>query len=312
MQSVLVAGGAGFIGSHLCDLLHAKGFQVFCLDNLLTGALGNLKELEKKDNFKFIEGDVCDPVSIEEKIDYVFHLASPASPIDYQKYPEETLKTNSLGTLEMLEFAKTKEAKILVASTSEVYGDPLEHPQKETYFGNVNSFGPRSCYDESKRFAETATYVFMKKYGLDGRIVRIFNTYGPRMQADAGRVISNFINQAILDREIVVDGDGSQTRSFCYVDDMVDGLMKAMFSEKTNGEIFNLGNPDEYTIKDLAQKIVKLMSSKSKIIFNGKFRQDDPMRRRPDISKAEKTFSWIPATKLEDGLRKTIAHYKSL
>jgi len=317
MQSVLVTGGAGFIGSHLCDKLIKDGYKVYCLDNLLTGSNKNIEDLLKNPNFKFIETDVSSPNFLESlpqisTLDYVFHLASPASPIDYQKYPEETLLANSMGTLNVLKFAKETDAKILIASTSEIYGDPLEHPQKETYFGNVNTFGPRSCYDESKRFSETATYIYLRKYDIDARIIRIFNTYGPRMQKDDGRVVSNFIVNALNNLSFKIDGDGTQTRSFCYVDDLVEGICGAMFSRGTRGEIFNLGNPDEFTIKELAEKIVKLTNAGSEIIYSGKFREDDPMRRQPDITKAKEVLNWEPKVNLEDGLIKTIEYYKSL
>jgi nucleoside-diphosphate-sugar epimerase len=313
MQSVLVTGGAGFIGSHLCEKLLKEGFQVFCLDNLSTGSEQNIKNLMHKSNFEFVEADVTKPFKFDIlPYKYIFHLASPASPVDYQKYPEETLLVNSVGTLRTLVLAKQLKAKILIASTSEVYGDPLEHPQKETYFGNVNTFGPRSCYDESKRFGETATYVYIRKYDIDARIVRIFNTYGPKMQKDDGRVVSNFINAALLGQPIKIDGDGSQTRSFCYVDDLVEGILKVMFSKETRGNIYNLGNPAEFTIKQLADLIKRLSNSKSEMVFSGKFRQDDPMRRRPDISKVKKATGWEPKVALEEGLKKTIEYYKSI
>jgi nucleoside-diphosphate-sugar epimerase len=314
MQNVLITGGAGFIGSHLCDLLLGKGYKVICLDNLLTGSKKNIERLLVNPNFEFIKADVNQPINhlSSQPINYIFHLASPASPVDYQNYPEETLLTNSTGTLNVLELAKKTGAKVLIASTSEIYGDPLEHPQKESYFGNANSFGPRSCYDESKRFAEAATYVYLQKYGIDARIIRIFNTYGPRMKKDDGRVVSNFINAALNGEQIKIDGDGSQTRSFCYISDMIAGICQAMFSVKTKGEIFNLGNPDEYTVKELAEKIIKLTGSESEIKYSGTFRRDDPMRRRPDISKAKKVLGWEPEVKLEEGLQKTIEYYKSL
>lgn len=313
MKECLVTGGAGFIGSHLCDLLIEKGYKVICLDNLLTGSKKNIEHLLSSPNFEFIEADITKPVNLlSSGIDFVFHLASPASPIDYQNYSEETLLTNSLGTLNILELAKKTGAKVLIASTSEVYGDPLEHPQKETYLGNVNTFGPRSCYDESKRYAEAATYVYLRKYNIDARIIRIFNTYGPKMQKDDGRVVSNFINESLLGENLNIDGDGSQTRSFCYVSDMVDGICKAMFSDNTKGEIFNLGNPDEYTVKELADKIVKLTNSESEIKYSGTFREDDPMRRQPDITKAKRVLGWEPKVELEEGLQKTIDYYKSL
>lgn len=314
MQSVLVTGGAGFIGSHLCDRLVKDGYRVLCLDNLLTGSKKNIEHLSVNPNFEFIEADVTRPINqlTNQSIDYIFHLASPASPIDYQNYPEETLLANSMGTLNVLKLAKETRAKMLLASTSEVYGDPLEHPQKETYFGNVNTFGPRSCYDESKRFAETATYIYIRKYDIDARIIRIFNTYGPRMQKDDGRVVSNFITAGLAGTSLKVDGDGTQTRSFCYVDDLVDGIVKAMFSEGTRGEIFNLGNPGEFTIKDLAEKVKALTGSASKIVFSGDFRENDPMRRQPDITKAKTKLDWEPKVGLEEGLGKTIEYYRSL
>jgi UDP-glucuronate decarboxylase len=312
MQSVLVTGGAGFIGSHLCDRLIEDGYKVVCLDNLLTGSKKNIEHLLDNSNFEFIEGDVCQPFTFNLlPFTYIFHLASPASPIDYQNYPEETLLTNSTGTLNVLKLAKETNAKILIASTSEVYGDPLEHPQKETYFGNVNSFGPRSCYDEGKRYAEAATYVYLGKYDIDARIVRIFNTYGPRMQKDDGRVVSNFIINALSNIPFKIDGDGSQTRSFCYVDDLVDGICKAMFSEGTNGEIFNLGNPVEFTIRKLAEEVIETTGSKSELVFSGVFRENDPMRRQPDIAKARTVLAWEPKVNLEEGLQKTIEYYKN-
>lgn len=311
MQNVLVTGGAGFIGSHLCDYLIEKGYKIICLDNLITGSKKNIEHLLGNSNFEFLEEDVALKPKVS-RVDFVFHLASPASPIDYQDHPEETLLANSQGTLNVLRLAKEDGAKALIVSTSEIYGDPKEHPQKETYYGNVNSFGPRSCYDESKRFAEAATYVYLNKYGVDARIVRIFNTYGPRMQKDDGRVISNFINQALTGTDITVDGDGTQTRSFCFVTDMVEGLFKAMFSEPTKGEVFNLGNPDEYKIKELAEKIIEMTGTKSQLKFSGNFRPDDPMMRQPDITKAKNALKWEPKVALNEGLQKTIEYYKSL
>jgi nucleoside-diphosphate-sugar epimerase len=312
MQNVLVTGGAGFIGSHLCDKLIEDGYKVTCLDSLLTGSKKNIEHLLSNPNFEFIEADVVKPLAISDQpLDYIFHLASPASPIDYQNYPEETLLTNSMGTINVLKLAKETGAKMLLASTSEVYGDPLEHPQKETYFGNVNSFGPRSCYDEGKRYAEAATYIYIHKHNVDARIIRIFNTYGPRMQKDDGRVVSNFIIDALTGIPFKIDGDGSQTRSFCYVDDLVEGIVKAMFTEGTQGEIFNLGNPNEFTIKSLAEEITKLTGSKSEMEFSGTFRENDPMRRQPDISKARTVLAWEPKVELSEGLQKTIEYYKA-
>ena len=307
----MVTGGAGFIGSHLCDYLLEKGYEVVCIDNLLTGSEKNIKHLENNANFKFIKADIVSDIPDLGKIDYIFHLASPASPIDYQKNPEETLLANSLGTLNILKLAKEKEAVVLIASTSEVYGDPKEHPQKETYWGNANSFGPRACYDESKRFAEAASYVFISKYNIDARIVRIFNTYGPRMQKDDGRVVSNFINQAIKGDPFTIYGDGKQTRSFCFVSDMVEGIQKAMFTKGTKGQVFNLGNPEEYTVLELAEKIKEMTGAKSEFIFEP-LPQDDPMQRQPDISKAKEVLGWEPKVSVDEGLKKTIEYYRSL
>lgn len=314
MEICLVTGGAGFIGSHLCDLLISRAYRVTCIDNLLTGSKKNIEHLKSNPNFQFLRADVCELSNqvTNLPINYIFHLASPASPVDYQNHSEETLLANSLGTLNMLKLAVESKAKILVASTSEVYGDPKEHPQKEIYWGNVNSFGPRACYDESKRFAEAATYVYLNKHQVDARIVRIFNTYGPRMQKDDGRVISNFITQALTNSSLNIDGDGTQTRSFCFVADMVEGIYKAMFAGKTKGEIFNLGNPEEYSVKDLAKEIIKLTDSKSKVVYSGIFREDDPMRRRPDIAKAKRILAWEPKISVTEGLKKTIEYYKSL
>lgn len=312
MKKALVTGGAGFIGSHLCDLLIKEGFEVLCVDDLITGSKENIKHLENDHNFKFINVDVVDPTSYSTTIvNYIFHLASPASPVDYQNYPEETALVNSLGTYNLLKLAVKNKANFLMASTSEIYGDPMEHPQKESYWGNVNSYGPRSCYDESKRFAETLVYIFIEKYKLDARVVRIFNTYGPRMQKDDGRVVSNFINQALSDKPLTVYGKGDQTRSFCYVSDLVLGIYKAMFEKRTKGEVFNLGNPQEYTILDFAKKTIKLTASKSDIVFKT-LPKDDPARRRPDISKAKMILNWEPKLSVDEGLKKTIEYYKSI
>lgn len=310
MQTILVTGGAGFIGSHLCEALIKKNYKVICVDNLGTGKIENLKEIINHKNFKFIKHNIIKPLKIKEKINYIFHLASYASPPYYQKYSIETLMTNSLGTYNILELARKNGAKFLITSTSEVYGDPKEHPQKETYWGNVNPVGVRSCYDEAKRFAESLTMEYKRKYNLDVRIVRIFNTYGPRLQKDDGRVISNFIYQAINNLPITIYGDGSQTRSFCYVSDMVDGLLKAMFIKKAKGQIINLGNPGEFTIKQAALIIKELTGSKSKIIYK-KLPEDDPTQRKPDITKAKKLLNWEPEIKLKEGLIATINWFKN-
>jgi nucleoside-diphosphate-sugar epimerase len=315
MQKVLVTGGAGFIGSHLCRSLLEDGYEVICVDNLITGNKKNIDGLLSNPNFSFIEADVCVALSNQLTnlpINFVFHLASPASPVDFTKIPEEILLVNSVGVLNILNLSKDIKAKVLITSTSETYGDPLEHPQKETYRGNVNTFGPRACYDESKRFAETASYVFLQKYDLDVRLIRIFNTYGPNMQKDDGRVVSNFINWALKNENIKIDGDGSQTRSFCFVSDLVDGIKKAMFTDDTKGEIFNLGNPDEFTIKELANEVIKLTDSQSEVVYSKEFRPDDPMRRKPDISKAKGKLGWEPKIKLTEGLQKTIEYYGSI
>jgi len=314
MQKILVTGGSGFIGSHLCKSLLDDGYEVICLDNLITGSKKNIEDLLDNPNFEFVNADVCNLQAVDRNqlaVSAIFHLASPASPVDFAKIPEEILLVNSLGTLNVLNLAKEIKAKILIASTSEIYGDPLEHPQKELYWGNANSFGPRSCYDESKRFAEAATYVFLHTHNVNARIIRIFNTYGPNMQKNDGRVVSNFINWAINGLPIKIDGDGSQTRSFCFVSDLVLGIKNAMFSDSTKGEIFNLGNPDEYKIIDLAKKIIELTDSKSELIFSKSFRPDDPMQRCPDITKARKILNWEPKVNLSEGLKKTIEYYKS-
>jgi nucleoside-diphosphate-sugar epimerase len=311
MEKVLVAGGAGFIGSHLCEYLLEKGYLVYCLDNFLTGKKENVESLKSNANFEFLEKNISDSNLEIPDVNYIFHLASPASPADFKNLSEEIALVNSLGTLNLLKIAKDKNAKFLMASTSEVYGDPKEHPQKETYRGNVNSYGPRSCYDESKRFAETLVYVYRKKYNLNARLVRIFNTYGPRMRKDDGRVVSNFINQAISGSPLTIYGDGSQTRSFCFVTDMVQGIFKAMFTPNTDGEIFNLGNPEEYKMIDLAEKIKKMTESNSEITFTD-LPEDDPSRRCPDISKAKEMLNWEPKISVDEGLQKTIEFYISI
>lgn len=313
MKIILVTGGAGFIGSHLCEALVAKNFKVICLDNLGSGRLENLKNIrqsaDKNKNFKFIKHDVQKPLKINGEIDYIFHLASYASPPYYQKKAIETLLTNSLGTYNVLELAREKKSRFLITSTSEVYGDPKEHPQKESYFGNVNSIGVRSCYDEGKRFAEAITMEYSRKHRLDVRIARIFNTYGPRLQKDDGRVISNFIDQALNNKPLTIFGNGKQTRSFCYISDQVTGLMKLMFKEKLAGEVVNIGNPKEFTVKQAAETIKKMTNSKSKIIYKT-LPQDDPCKRKPDILKAKKLLNWQPKIKLKEGLAKTIEWFR--
>ncbi|MCL4416623.1 MAG: SDR family oxidoreductase [Actinobacteria bacterium] len=318
MQTALVAGGAGFIGSNLCKNLLDNSYNVICVDNFLTSDKSNIKSLLDNSNFKLIEHDIVKPFNGIEfgKIDFIFHLASPASPNkksprSYINFPLETLLANSVGTRNLLDLAKEKEARFLYASSSEVYGDPVTSPQKEDYFGNVNPNGIRSVYDEGKRFGEAITMAYFRKFHLDVRIVRIFNTYGPFMQKDDGRVVSNFINQAIKNIPLTIYGQGKQTRSFCYVDDMVNGLMLVMFSENTNGQVFNLGNPDEKTILELAQLIKKLTKSASEIVYE-KLPLDDPKKRNPDISKARKILGFSPKVKTEDGLLKTIEYFKSL
>ncbi|OGG11296.1 hypothetical protein A2Z00_02325 [Candidatus Gottesmanbacteria bacterium RBG_13_45_10] len=305
----VVTGGAGFIGSNLCEALLGRGHVVFCVDNLITGTEKNIEQLKKNPDFTFIRWDVAKDMPVLSRVDYVFHLASPASVPDYQKYDEETALVNSIGTRNLLLFAKAYHAKFLFTSTSEVYGDPKEHPQKETYWGNVNPNGIRACYDESKRFGEMITLLYGRKHGVNGRIVRIFNTYGAHMRKDDGRVISNFINQALEGKPITVYGDGKQTRSFCYVSDMVRGIIAMMFSEKTEGAVVNLGNPEEYTMLDLARKIKLMTATKSEIVFT-KLPIDDPSRRRPDITKAHDLVGWNPVVSVDEGLKKTIEYYK--
>lgn len=315
-KTCLVTGGGGFIGSHLCDSLLAAGSSVICVDNFLTGRKENIQEAMGNPQFHLVDHDVIEAFNkttteLIDKVTHIFHLASPASVVDYQKYPEETALVNSTGTRNLLQLARETGAKFLFASTSEVYGDPKEHPQRETYWGNVNPVGIRACYDESKRYGEMMTMVYRQKYNLDGRIIRIFNTYGPRMRADDGRVISNLINQAIKGQQMTVYGDGTQTRSFCYVSDLVDGIMKAMFASGTNGEILNIGNPEEYRMTDLAVKIKEMTGSASEIIFK-ELPTDDPHERQPDIAKAKTVLAWEPKVSVTEGLEKTIAYYRSL
>ena len=306
MASIVVTGGAGFIGSHLTDRLLEAGHEVVVVDNLFTGRKANFEKHVTNPRFEFIRHDVTQPLLVEA--DFVYHLACPASPVHYQYNPIKTIKTNVVGTLNMLGVAKRVKARFLLASTSEVYGDPLEHPQRESYWGNVNPIGPRSCYDEGKRVAETLTVNYLEQGHVDTRIVRIFNTYGPRMLFDDGRVVSNFIVQALSGKDITIYGEGSQTRSFCYVDDLVRGLMAMMSAKDFHGPV-NLGNPDEMTIKALAELVIKLTGSKSRLVKNP-LPKDDPTRRKPDIALASQKLGWAPSTNLVEGLTATIENFR--
>jgi len=304
---ILVTGGAGFIGSHLCERLVAEGHAVWCLDNLCTGSTDNLEGLKGNPLFNFILADVADPLTLE--VDAVAHLASPASPVDYHRMPVETMMANSIGTYQALEVARKNGARFLLASTSEVYGDPLKVPQDEEYTGNVNPVGPRACYDESKRFAEALTSTYRRLYGLETVILRIFNTYGPRMRREDGRVIPNFIQQALAGEPLTVYGDGSQTRSFCYVDDLVEGICLALRSERAAGKVINLGNDREMTVLDLAHRVKEMLGSDSEIVFLP-LPQDDPRRRKPDLARARELLGWEPTTALEEGLRLTVDWFR--
>ncbi|MFH0762770.1 MAG: UDP-glucuronic acid decarboxylase family protein [Candidatus Omnitrophota bacterium] len=306
--TVLITGGAGFIGSHLCERLLNEGFRVICLDNLITGSLQNLKDSCGNSCFIFKKHNIEKYAAIKGKLDYVLHFASLASPADYLKFPIATLKAGSLATHNTLDLAKEKGARYILASTSEVYGDPLIHPQKEAYWGNVNPIGVRSCYDESKRFAEALTMAYHRAHKLDTSIIRIFNTYGPRMRINDGRAVPNFIHQALNNKPLSVYGKGAQTRSFCYIDDLIDGIRLIMRSGKTGP--FNLGNPKEFTILSLAKLVLKLSGSRSRIIFKP-LPQDDPRQRCPDINLAKRLFNWQPRIKLEDGLKMAIEEYSS-
>ncbi len=318
MQTILVAGGAGFIGSNLCERLLDKNYRVICLDNLITGNKENIEDFTKNKNFTFLNSDLKNPSfqSTLPQIDYIFHLASPASPnkkspISYINFPIETLLVNSIGTYNLLEITKKFNSKFLYASSSEIYGDPKVSPQREDYFGNVNPVGIRSVYDEAKRFGESITMAYFRKFNTNTRIIRIFNTYGPKMRADDGRVVSNFINQALSNKPLTVYGDGSQTRSICYIDDLLDGLIKAITSGLTSGEVLNMGNPNEKTVLELANIIKKMTNSTSEIIFEP-LPEDDPKIRRPDIAKAKHLINWEPKITIDHGLAKTIQYFKSL
>ncbi len=306
---IVVSGAAGFIGSHMCDRLLAEGHTVVGLDNLLTGSPRNTAHLKGEPRFRLLIQDITDPFTIEGVVDCVLNMASPASPKDYLENPIETLDVGSAGTRNMLELARAKGASFLLTSTSECYGDPLQHPQVETYWGNVNPVGPRSCYDESKRFAEALTMAYHRKFGLRTKIARIFNTYGPRMKLDDGRVVPAFLDQALRGEPMTIFGDGSQTRSFCYVSDLVDGLYRLMHSEERYP--VNLGNPCELTILEFAERIRRLTGSKSEIAFHP-LPEDDPKQRRPDISKARAVLGWEPTVPLEEGLRLTVDYFRAI
>ena len=309
MKTVLISGAAGFLGSHLCDRFVYEKFNVIAIDNLITGNIKNISHLFESPNFKFIEHDVTNFVNIEESVDYILHFASPASPIDYLKIPIQTLKVGSLGTHNLLGLARAKNARILLASTSEIYGDPQEHPQRESYNGNVDTIGTRGVYDEAKRFLESITMAYHRVHGVETRIVRIFNTYGPRMRLNDGRVIPAFIGQSLRGDSMTVFGDGSQTRSFCYVDDQVEGIYKLLFSDYSLP--VNIGNPNEISILDFTEEIKKLTNSNSKIIFKD-LPENDPMKRKPDISLAKRILNWQPKVGRKEGLKMTIDYFKSL
>jgi dTDP-glucose 4,6-dehydratase len=304
VSTVVVSGGAGFLGSHLCDYLLEKGHRVICVDNLDTGSLQNIEHLNNGEDFLFVDHDVTEPFFVEERVDYVFHLASPASPIDYLRLPLHTLKVGSYGTHNMLGLAKFKRSRFLIASTSEVYGDPQVHPQPETYWGHVNPIGPRGVYDEAKRYAEALTMAYHRQQGVDTCIARIFNTYGPRMRPHDGRAIPTFIRQALENKPLTVFGDGSQTRSFCYVDDLIRGL----YALATSGEHLpvNIGNPHEMTLLELAEAVIRVTGSKSEIVFEA-LPVDDPQVRQPDITRAQQVLGWEPEVELDEGLKRLLA-----
>ena len=306
-RRALVTGGAGFLGSHLCERMLDEGLDVVCMDNLITGSLDNIEHLFGREGFIFVEHDVTNFIHVAGRLDYVLHFASPASPIDYLKLPIQTLKVGSLGTHKALGLAKSKNARFLLASTSESYGDPLVHPQPESYWGNVNPVGPRGVYDEAKRFAEAITMAYHRHHGLDTRIVRIFNTYGPRMRAGDGRVVPAFICQALDDESLTVFGDGSQTRSFCFVDDLIEGIWRLLNSDYV--EPVNIGNPSEMTVLQFAREIIRIIDSSSDVIFT-ELPVNDPKVRQPDITLARRLLDWEPKVKLEDGLTDTIEYFK--
>ncbi len=303
MTNYLVTGGSGFIGSHLCERLVNENHRVICIDNLITGSLENISHLQGRENFRFIKQDVTEYIDVDEDVDCIFHFASPASPVDYLELPIQTLKVGSLGTHKALGLAKAKGAVFLAASSSEVYGDPLVHPQREDYWGNVNTIGPRGVYDEAKRFAEALTMAYHRTHGVRTRIARIFNTFGPRMRKNDGRVVPAFISQALAGEPITVFGDGAQTRSFCYVTDLVEGIVR--LANSTLDEPVNLGNPREFTIGDFAKLIISITGTKSEIVFKP-LPLDDPKVRKPDISRAKQELGWEPRVEVEEGLKKTV------
>ncbi len=309
MKRVLITGAAGFLGSHLCDRFIKEGYYVIGMDNLITGRLENIEHLFGNENFHFVNHDVSNFVHVPGELDYILHFASPASPIDYLKIPIQTLKVGSLGTHNLLGLAKAKGARMIIASTSEVYGDPMVHPQTEDYWGNVNPVGPRGVYDEAKRFQEAITMAYHRYHGVETRIVRIFNTYGPRMRLNDGRVLPAFIGQALRGEDLTVFGDGSQTRSFCYVDDLVEGIYRLLMSD--HAEPVNIGNPDEITISQFAEEIIKLTGTTQKVIYKD-LPQDDPMQRQPNIDKAKAILGWEPKVSRAEGLKITYEYFKSL
>lgn len=308
-KSVLITGAAGFLGSHLCDRFHKEGFKVLAMDNLITGNLKNIEHLFGKENFEFYHHDVSNYVYVSGDLDYILHFASPASPIDYLKIPIQTLKVGSLGTHNLLGLAKAKNARMLIASTSEVYGDPMVHPQTEEYYGNVNPVGPRGVYDEAKRFQEALTMAYHTYHGLETRIVRIFNTYGPRMRLNDGRVLPAFIGQALRGEDLTVFGDGSQTRSFCYVDDLIEGIYRLLFSDYAYP--VNIGNPDEITISQFAEEVIKLTGTNQKVVYKP-LPKDDPMQRQPNTDKAKTLLGWEAKVSRAEGLKITYEYFKSL
>ncbi|HSJ11110.1 MAG TPA: UDP-glucuronic acid decarboxylase family protein [Gillisia sp.] len=308
-KRILITGAAGFLGSHLCDKFVKEGYRVIGMDNLITGDMKNIDHLLKEETFEFFHYDVTRFVHVAGELDYILHFASPASPIDYLKIPIQTLKVGSLGIWHLLGLAKEKNARILIASTSEVYGDPLVHPQSEDYYGNVNTIGPRGVYDEAKRFQESMTMAYHRFHGLETRIARIFNTYGPRMRLNDGRVIPAFIGQALRGEDLTVFGDGSQTRSFCYVDDQIEGIYRLLLSDYSDP--VNIGNPDEITIKEFAEEIIKLTNTTQKIVYEP-LPADDPMQRQPDITRARNILGWEPKVSREEGMKITYEYFKSL